>query len=171
MCTFLLKNGALWDNLSNALWDFWIRLSASYKAFHDDVIKWKHFARYWLFVRGIHRSAVNSTHKGQWRGALIFSLKCTWINGWANNHEASDLRHHRAHYNDIVTPWSLAIISFCVELFWIYRQFPYIGFTWMISQYQSVFSLEILYVKQQNICLSLMVISLNEHEQMSIWFQ
>ena len=23
---------------------------------HDDVIKWKHFPRYWLFVRGIHRS-------------------------------------------------------------------------------------------------------------------
>ena len=21
---------------------------------HDDVIKWKHFARYWPFVRGIH---------------------------------------------------------------------------------------------------------------------
>ena len=23
---------------------------------HDDVIKWKHFPRYWRFVRGIHRS-------------------------------------------------------------------------------------------------------------------
>ena len=32
---------------------------------HDDVIKWKHFPRYWPFVRGIHRSPVNSTHKGQ----------------------------------------------------------------------------------------------------------
>ena len=28
------------------------------------------------FVRGIHRSAVNSPHKGQWRGALMFSLTC-----------------------------------------------------------------------------------------------
>ena len=27
---------------------------------HDDVIKWKHFPRYWPFVRGIHRSPVNS---------------------------------------------------------------------------------------------------------------
>ena len=26
---------------------------------HDDVIKWKHFPRYWPFVRGIHRSPVN----------------------------------------------------------------------------------------------------------------
>ena len=32
---------------------------------HDDVIKWKHFLRYWPFVRGIHRSLVNSPHKGQ----------------------------------------------------------------------------------------------------------
>ena len=32
---------------------------------HDDVIKWKHFPRYWSFVRGIHRSTVNSPHKGQ----------------------------------------------------------------------------------------------------------
>ena len=23
---------------------------------HDDVIKWKHFPRYWPFMRGIHRS-------------------------------------------------------------------------------------------------------------------
>ena len=49
---------------------------------HDDVIKWKHFPRYWPFVRGIHRSPVNSPHKGQWRGALIFSLICVWINVW-----------------------------------------------------------------------------------------
>ena len=47
---------------------------------HDDVIKWKHFPRYWPFVRGIHRSPVNSPHKGQWRGALMFSLICVWIN-------------------------------------------------------------------------------------------
>ena len=30
---------------------------------HGDVIKWKHFPRYWQFVRGIHRSPVNSPHK------------------------------------------------------------------------------------------------------------
>ena len=30
---------------------------------HDDLIKWKHFPRYWRFVRGIHRSPVNSPHK------------------------------------------------------------------------------------------------------------
>ena len=62
---------------------------------HDDVTKWKHFPRYWPFVRGIHRSPVNSPHKSQWRGALMFPLIC----GWANNREAGDLRRHRAHYD------------------------------------------------------------------------
>ena len=39
---------------------------------HDDVIKWKQFTRYWHFVRGIQRPPVNSPHKGQWRGAVVF---------------------------------------------------------------------------------------------------
>ena len=69
---------------------------------HDDVITWNHFPRYWPFVRGIHRSPVNSPHKGQWRGALMFSLISVWINGCVNNHEAGDLRRHRAHYDVIV---------------------------------------------------------------------
>ena len=62
---------------------------------HDDVIRWKHFPRYWSFVRGINRFSVNSPHKGQWRGALVFSLICDWINGWVNNREAGDLIRHR----------------------------------------------------------------------------
>ena len=27
----------------------------------------------------------DSPHKGQWRGALLCSLICVWINGWVNN--------------------------------------------------------------------------------------
>ena len=53
-------------------------------------------------MREIYRSPVNSPHKGQWRGALVFSLICAWINGWMNNREANDLRRHRAHYDVIV---------------------------------------------------------------------
>ena len=68
----------------------------------NDVIKWKHFPCYWPFVRGIHRSPVNSPHKGQWCGVLIFSLICAWMNGWVNKREAGDLRRHEAHYNVIV---------------------------------------------------------------------
>ena len=74
----------------------------NYGSFHVDVIKWKHFPRYRLFVRGIHRSPVNSPHKGQWRGALTFSLICAWINVWVNNLEAADLKRHPAHYDVIV---------------------------------------------------------------------
>ena len=47
---------------------------------HDDVIKWKHFLRHWLFVRGIHRSPV-------------------WLNGWVNNREAVDLRRYLVNYD------------------------------------------------------------------------
>ena len=47
-------------------------------------------------------SPVNSPHKGQWRGALMFSVICAWINGWMYNREPGDLRRHRAHYDVIV---------------------------------------------------------------------
>ena len=71
------------------------------RIYHDDVIKWK-FPRYWPFVRGIHRSPVNPPHKGQWSGALMFTLICARINGWVNNREAGDLRRYLTHYDVIV---------------------------------------------------------------------
>ena len=70
---------------------------------HDDVMKWKHFPRYWPFVWGIHRPPVNFPHKSQWRGVLMFSLIFAWMNG----REAGDLRRHRAHYGVTV------MIIFC----------------------------------------------------------
>ena len=42
---------------------------------------------------------VNSPHKGQWRGALMFFFICSWINDWVNNRNAGDLRRHRGHYD------------------------------------------------------------------------
>ena len=61
---------------------------------HDGVIEWKHFPPCWPFVRGIHRSPVDSPHKGQWRGALMFSMICAWTNDWTNNGDAGDLGRH-----------------------------------------------------------------------------
>ena len=62
---------------------------------------WRHqmenVSRHWPFVRGIHRSSVNSPRKGQRRGALMLFLISDWINIWVNNREAGDLRRHRAH--------------------------------------------------------------------------
>ena len=69
---------------------------------HDDVIKWKHFPRHWLFVRGIHWSTVNSQHQVQWRGALMFSLIFACTNGWVHNREVGYLRRHLAQYDVIV---------------------------------------------------------------------
>ena len=76
-------------------------------SYHDDVIKWKHFPRNWPFVREIHRSPVNFPHKGQWRGALMFSLIYAWINDWVNNHEAGDLRRKHGHYDVIVMSYHI----------------------------------------------------------------
>ena len=84
---------------------------------HEDVIKWKHFPRYWPFMRLIHRSPVNSPHNGQWRGALMFSLICLWLNGWVNG-EAHDLKCHRAHYDVTVmfycTNWTHSFVTLTI---------------------------------------------------------
>ena len=61
---------------------------------HDDLIKWKHFPRYWPFV-----SPVNSPHKGQQCEALMFSLICAWTNRWVKNPNAGHLKRYRAHYD------------------------------------------------------------------------
>ena len=90
-----------WTNIEPVTW--WRMASASELIFS---LWWRHqmktFPRYWKFVRGIQRSPVNSPHKGQWRGTLMFSLICAWTNAWVNNREAGDLRRHRANYNVIV---------------------------------------------------------------------
>ena len=92
-CTITNSNSKMWMKIRTC------SFKNVHLKMHDDVIKWKHFPRYWPFVWGIRRSPVNSPHKGQWRGALMFSLICAWINVWVNNREAGDLRRHRAHYD------------------------------------------------------------------------
>ena len=82
----------------------------------DDVIKWKHFPRYWPFVRGIHRSPVNSPHKSQRRGALMFPLISAWTNTWANHEDAGDFRRHRVHHDVTVMTEYLESISDALRL-------------------------------------------------------
>ena len=69
--------------------------------YQETVSWWRHqmetFPASLAICSGIHRSPVNFTHKGQWRGALMFCLICVWINGWVNNRDAGDLRRYRAH--------------------------------------------------------------------------
>ena len=97
--------------------------------YHDDVIKWKDFPRYWPFMRGIHRWPVNSPHKD---GALMFSLMCTWINRWINNREAGDLRRHRTHYDVIVMTLLVASepIFFLRKLQYIVRLIFFLHILW-----------------------------------------
>ena len=92
---------------------------------HDDVIKRNYFPRYWPFVRGIHRSPVNSPHKGQWCGVWMFSLICTWINSWVNNREAGDLIRHCVHYDIIVmeSHWIIGLVNCVLDTFSINNNF------------------------------------------------
>ena len=67
------------------------------------VIWWRHemetFSAYWQFMWGIHRSRMNTPHKGQWFGALMFYLICAWTNSRVNNWYASNSRLHPAHHD------------------------------------------------------------------------
>ena len=67
---------------------------------------WRHqmetFSALLAFCAGNSPVPVNSPHKGQWRGALMFSLIYARINDWVNNRKAGDLRRQRGHYDVIV---------------------------------------------------------------------
>ena len=80
---------------------------------------WRHqmetFSALLALCAGNSPVRVNSPHKGKWRGALMFSLNCAWINGWVNNPEAGDLIRYRAHYDVIV------MIPFVGAWFWIHE--------------------------------------------------
>ena len=81
-------------------------------ACHQQVINifpdpwWRHqmetFSVLLALCAGTSPVPVNSPHKGQWRGALMFSLIYAWINDWVNNRETGDLRRQCGHYDVIV---------------------------------------------------------------------
>ena len=67
-------------------------------------------------------------HKGQWRGALMFTSICVWINYWAKNREAGDLRRHRAHYG--VTVMSSSAFNTSVGA--LYNESPCVFYSWVL---------------------------------------
>ena len=87
-------------------------LCAHVSSCHDDVIKWKHFPCYWLFVRRIHWSPMNSPQRPLTRSFDVY-LFWAWINGWVNNREAGDLRRHSAHC-DVTVMWFFCLYSLSV---------------------------------------------------------
>ena len=69
---------------------------------------WRHCKTWWrhqmetfsaLLAICAGNSSWKSPHKGQWRGALMFSLIYVWINGWVNNRKPGDLRRYRAQHD------------------------------------------------------------------------
>ena len=135
----------VWQGLAQRILEAFSRCQL--KSQYHDVIKWNYFMRYWSFVRGNHRSPVNSHHKGQWRGALMFSLICAWINAWVNNREAGDLIRHRAHYDVTVMNFqqpivlkSYGIVSSlvlcCLSCVVSAGPFPHIQLTQLILQWR-----------------------------------
>ena len=99
-------------------------LGAKFNEIWMKITWWRHqietFPRNWPFVRGIQRSQVNSQHKGQWRGAFMFSLICTWINGSVNNREAGDLSRHRIHYDVTVMGSFYWPKMYMIMSYWMY---------------------------------------------------
>ena len=85
-----------------------VLLDAPSSLHHDYIMEWKHFPRYWPFVRGIHRSPVNSPHKCQWREASMYSLVRAWAGGWVHTRVASDFRRHLVHYDVTVVMMRLS---------------------------------------------------------------
>ena len=67
--------------------------------YSEQNVPWRHqmetFSALLAICAGNSPVPGNSPHKSQWRGALMFSLICVWI----NNREAGDLRRYRAHYD------------------------------------------------------------------------
>ena len=99
---------------------------------HDDIIKWKDFPRYWPFVRGIHWPPADSPHKGQWCGALMFSLICARTNAWVNDGDAGDLRRDRARY-DVTNETKILLFSTAAPR-WITQLFLTTGELHIISR-------------------------------------
>ena len=71
----------------------------------------------WGFSALLALCVGNSPIKGQWRGALIFSLICAWMNDWVNDREAGDLERHRGHYDVTVMHPGCCIVTGYVEVF------------------------------------------------------
>ena len=71
--------------------------------FHSLPLWWRHqmetFSALLSLCEGNSPAAGNSPHKGQWRGALVFSWIWAWTSGWANNRDSGYLRHNGTHYD------------------------------------------------------------------------
>ena len=146
-----------WDiqvaSLPGAKWIFhWEHHNASLvMAGVSKITWWRHqietFSALLALCAGNSPVPVNSPHKGQWRGALMFSLIYAWIKAWVNNREAGDLRRHQAHYDVIVMNMYLSIKSFSFSTFQLSPTFPFIthfiGYWYHLMGHKAVYVIKI----------------------------
>ena len=74
------------------------------------IIKWKHFPRYWPFVRGIHRSPGGFPSQRPVTRSFDVFFDLGLNDGWTNSRDAGDLRRHHAHYE----------VSVMCDLYFVY---------------------------------------------------
>ena len=102
---------------------------------------WRHqmeiFSALLALCAGNSPVPVNSPHKGQWRGTLMFPLICVWINGWINNREAGDLRRYRAHSDVIVMTIPSLKKHFWLVFFLFYHFIGFLSFLLSLSSLMS----------------------------------
>ena len=96
-----LQGNRLVPDLSTTSWQWFVWL-LKWGRPHDGVMTRTHFRCHWPFVRGIHRSPVNSPHRGQvmWSYDIYLgSLKklLNKQNCWTNRWVTGDFRHHDLH--------------------------------------------------------------------------
>ena len=103
----------------------------------------------------IHRSSVDSPHKGQWRGVLMLFLICAWTNVWANNGDTGDLRHHRTHYDAAVMLGIQAHIPFKHFTKYFVYVISYISNVrnWILSDYTWISKREANWFPEAQVCL------------------
>ena len=80
---------------------------------HTTISWWRHQMEIFsaLLVLCAENSPITGDpHKGQWRGASMFSLIYAWTNSWANNGDAGDLTSLLCHFfpfSDLTTSWDM----------------------------------------------------------------
>ena len=128
MCLYVIELHRVYDNGASITW--WRHQMETFSA----------LLALWV---GNSPVPVNSPHKGQWRGALMFSLICAWIKDWVNNRETDDLRHHRGHYDVNVMSWGLPItithnyLCLGVWIRWLMSEGKYFYTTTMLASNKS----------------------------------
>ena len=112
-------------------------------------IWWRHQMEYFSALLALCARNLPVTgefpRKGQWRGALMFSLVSAWINGWVNNHESSDLTRHRAHYDVAGIKFICSLRNLFASVCWfvcIYIKFSrQLGYLWIRYHHKFCFKI------------------------------